>query len=262
MLPPNAIDASQGSRPSDMESTRYLLSETICADELQHETTTRDVRVIAKCDEEFDETIRTVSEPGCSKRRIEPICGSTRSVDGRFRQSFSKSSTSLRSLIRRRSQRHGASSLPLEVELSCRQASYPANLTKDSKSTNQGKEEEKQTTTSTLTLIHATSTQQPSISKNSNNVQQVPLSDINTAAVRNNVTLTTNANRLANATLSLLRINNSATPGPSTSCWNNSTEQENDYVVDPVQGNAYYKGLFLGKVCTYIFLDYFCLFNY
>ncbi|XP_015607480.1 serine/threonine-protein kinase PLK1 isoform X2 [Cephus cinctus] len=35
--------------------------------------------------------------------------------------------------------------------------------------------------------------------------------------------------------------------GPSTSSWTNSNEQESDYVSDPVQGNTYYKGQFLGK---------------
>ncbi|XP_015510211.2 serine/threonine-protein kinase PLK1 [Neodiprion lecontei] len=35
--------------------------------------------------------------------------------------------------------------------------------------------------------------------------------------------------------------------GPSTSSWNNSGDQESEYVVDPVNGNTYYKGQFLGK---------------
>ena len=45
----------------------------------------------------------------------------------------------------------------------------------------------------------------------------------------------------------------------STSSWaNNSTETETDYVVDPVQGNAYHKGQFLGKVsCLFYFILFF-----
>lgn len=57
--------------------------------------------------------------------------------------------------------------------------------------------------------------------------------------------------------ISLARSSSAVTTSarPSTSSWNdsiNSAEQESDYVVDPVQGNAYYKGQFLGKVMCII----------
>ncbi|KAG5348280.1 PLK1 kinase, partial [Acromyrmex charruanus] len=173
MLPPSIIDV-QGAIPRDVTTnSRGLLSETMCGTEL---------RSVARYREEFDETIRTVSEPECSKRRIDSAgTGSTRSVpDGRSRQGFSKGSASLQSLVRRRSRRHGTS-LPSEVEL--------------------------------------------------------------------NVTSTTNGGRFGNVPVSLARTTSVAKPpGPSmSSSWNNSAEQESDYVVDPVQGNAYYKGQFLGK---------------
>ncbi|KAG5311774.1 PLK1 kinase, partial [Acromyrmex insinuator] len=166
MLPPSIIDV-QGAIPRDVTTNgRGLLSETMCGTEL---------RSVARYREEFDETIRTVSEPECSKRRIDSAgTGSTRSVpDGRSRQGFSKGSASLQSLVRRRSRRHGTS-LPSEVELGGRFGNVP------------------------VSLARTTSVAKP--------------------------------------------------PGPSmSSSWNNSAEQESDYVVDPVQGNAYYKGQFLGK---------------
>ncbi|KAG5319942.1 PLK1 kinase, partial [Pseudoatta argentina] len=173
MLPPSIIDV-QGAIPRDVTTnSRGLLSETMCGTEL---------RSVARYGEEFDETIRTVSEPECSKRRIDSAgTGSTRSVpDGRSRQGFSKGSASLQSLVRRRSRRHGTS-LPSEVEL--------------------------------------------------------------------NVATTTNGGRFGNVPVSLARTTSVAKPpGPfMSSPWNNSAEQESDYVVDPVQGNAYYKGQFLGK---------------
>lgn len=273
MLPPNALDL-QGSTPRDA-STRALLSETLYA-EMRPEvamtittattTTMRHILekhgVTMRCGghEEFDETIRTVSEPECSRRRIESTTGgSTRSVDGRHRQALTKGSASLQSLLRRRSRRHGGAgtSLPLETELSSRQAVYPVTdlLVKDSGGAMilRNGEEETRTATPTSTLIYATSsTAQPSTSRD-NNVQDVSssASNVATTTTSNVTSTTTNGGRFGNAgTIPLLRTTNVATPGPSTSAsWNNAAvgEQESDYVVDPVQGNAYYKGHFLGK---------------
>lgn len=53
----------------------------------------------------------------------------------------------------------------------------------------------------------------------------------------------------------LTRTFNLANGIATSSSWsNNSVEQETDYVVDPVQGNAYHKGQFLGKVRCFIVL--------
>lgn len=271
MLPPSAIDV-QGFTPRDV-STRGLLSETMCA-ELRPDVTANsttchilEARAVARCHEEFDETIRTVSEPECSKRRIESTTGgSTRSMDGRSRQGFSKGSASLQSLVRRRSRRHGGggSSLPLEAELSSRQAVYPADLVKDNANAPtmfRNAEEETRTATPTSTLIYATSSAQPSTSRADNNAQDVSSSASNVVTSGSNATSTTisgSGGRFGNpAPVSLPRSATSvATPGPSTSSWNNSVpEQESDYVVDPVQGNAYHKGHFLGKVRTRLFVS-------
>jgi len=245
----------QGAMPRDATTnSRGLLSEMTCGAEL------RSTEVAATCHvaryrEEFDETIRTVSEPECSKRRIDSAgTGSTRSVpDGRSRQGFSKGSASLQSLVRRRSRRHGTS-LPSEVELSSRQVVYPAVPSDLLKDIGGGvamfrNEEEAQTATPTSTLVYATSSAQPSTSRGDNNpAQDVSTSASNVATTTgSNVTSTTNGGRFGNVPISL-RTANVAKPGPSTSSWNNSVEQESDYVVDPVQGNAYYKGQFLGKV--------------
>ncbi|EZA57678.1 hypothetical protein DMN91_003089 [Ooceraea biroi] len=259
MLPPSVIDV-QGSTPRDLlMSSRGLLSETMYAELRPVDAATCRV---AMCHDEFDETIRTVSEPECSKRRIESAgTGSTRSVpDGRPRQGFSKGSASLQSLVRRRSRRHGGSgggggsSLPLEVELCTRQVVYPvsSDFAKDLGGAAVFRnDEEAQTATPTSTLVYAASSAQPSTSRGDNNgVQDVSSSASNVVAITNtgsNTSPTIAAGRFGNATVSLLRTSGIAKPGPSTSSsWNNS-EQENEYVVDPVQGNAYYKGQFLGK---------------
>lgn len=249
MLPPSAIDV-QSAIPCDATtSSRGLLSETMCGVELRSAEVTATCHVARYC-EEFDETIRTVSEPECTKRRIDSVgTGSTRSVpDGRPRQGFSKGSASLQSLVRRRSRRHGTS-LPSEVELSSRQVVYPAvpsDLLKDVNAFRN--EEEARTATPTSTLIYATSSAQPSTSRGDNNPAQDSTSASNVATTTgSNVTSTTSGGRFGNPPVSLPRTAGVVKPGPSTS-WNNSAEQESDYVVDPVQGNAYYKGQFLGKV--------------
>lgn len=261
MLPPSVIDM-QGAIPRDATmSGRSLLSETMCGVELRSAEITATCQV-ARYREEFDETIRTVSEPECTKRRIDSAgTGSTRSVpDGRARQGFSKGSASLQSLVRRRSRRHGTS-LPSEVELSSRQVVYPAvpaDLLKDIGIGGGGaavfrNEDEARTATPTSTLVYATSSAQPSTSRADNN----PAQDVSTSASNvvtttgSNVTSTTSGGRFGgSAPVSLPRTTAGVVkPGPSTSAsWNNSAEQESDYVVDPVQGNAYYKGQFLGKV--------------
>ncbi|XP_025161447.1 serine/threonine-protein kinase PLK1 isoform X2 [Harpegnathos saltator] len=274
MLPPNMLDV-HGFAGRD-GSSRGLLSETMCAELRPDVTATSsttchllEARAVARCHEEFDETIRTASEPECSKRRVESTTGgSTRSMDGRSpRQGFSKGSASLQSLVRRRSRRHvgGGSSLPLEAELSSRQAVYPADLVKDSLVNTaalvfRNADDDTRTATPTSTLIYATSSSaQPSTSRpDSNNVQDVSSSASNvvTSNGSNATSTTTTSGSAAGrqfgnaAAVSLPRsaATGVATPGPSTSSWNNSVvEQESDYVVDPVQGNAYHKGHFLGK---------------
>lgn len=276
MLPPSAIDV-QGFTPRDV-STRGLLSETLCAELRPDVTATStchilEARAVARCHEEFDETIRTASEPECSKRKmVESMTGgSTRSMDGRSRQGFSKGSASLQSLVRRRSRRYGGggSSLPLEAELSSRQAVYPADLVKDNVNTAvvfRNGEEETQTATPTSTLIYATSSAQPSTSRTDNNAQDVSSSASNVITSGSNATSTISGSggRFGNTVAVSLPRNttNVVTPRPSTSSWNNSiAEQESDYVVDPVQGNAYHKGHFLGKVRAYLYkrISYKCV---
>jgi len=165
--------------------------------------------------------------------------------------------------VRRRSRRHGTS-LPSEVELSSRQVIYPtvpSDLLKDiggGGSAMFRNEEEARTATPTSTLIYATSSAQPSTSRTDNNLaQDVSTSASNVATTTgSNITSTTNGGRFGNVPVSLARTTSVVkAPGPSmSSSWNNSGEQESDYVVDPVQGNAYYKGQFLGKVYTRDFL--------
>ncbi|XP_011876141.1 PREDICTED: serine/threonine-protein kinase PLK1-like [Vollenhovia emeryi] len=259
MLPPSVIDA-QAAMPRDAAaSERGLLSEMVCGVELRSAEVAAATCRVARYREEFDETIRTVSEPECTKRRVDSAgTGSTRSVpDGRPRPGFSKGSASLQSLVRRRSRRHGTS-LPSEIELSSRQIVYPAVPTdivlKDvgvsggSAAAMFRNEEDTRT---------ATSSAQPSTSRGDNNpAQDASTSASNVAATTTAATTTTSGNVTSNGgrfgnvpiSLSASRTTGAAKPGPSTSSsWNNSTEQESDYVVDPVQGNAYYKGQFLGK---------------
>ncbi|KAL6257928.1 hypothetical protein P5V15_011527 [Pogonomyrmex californicus] len=259
MLPPSLIDV-QGVTPRDVTMSSGgrggFLSEMTCGAELRAAEVAATCRVARHRQEEFDETIRTgVSEPECTKRRIDSAgTGSTRSVpDGRSRQGFSKGSASLQSLVRRRSRRHGTS-LPSEVDLSSRQVVYPvvpSDLLKDIGGGGGGGTAEAQTATPTSTLIYATSSAQPSTSRGDNNPTQdiSTVSNVATTTPGSNVTSTTNGGRFGNAAaVSLPRMAGVAKPGPSTSSWNNSAgEQESDYVVDPVQGNAYYKGQFLGK---------------
>ncbi|KAL0113525.1 hypothetical protein PUN28_012586 [Cardiocondyla obscurior] len=252
MLPPSMIDL-QGAVPRDaMTSGRGPPSETICGAEPRSAELPTGCQ-LARYREEFDITIRTVSESECTKRKIDSAgTGSTRSVpDGRPRPGFPKGSASLQSLVRRRSRRHGTS-LPSEIELSSRQVVYPAvpsDLLKDIAPAFRNEEEDApRTATPTSTLVYATtSSAQPSTSRGDNNpTQDVSTSVSNVATTTgSNVTSTTNGGRFGNA-VSLPRTASVAKPGPSTS-WNNSAEQESDYVVDPVQGNAYYKGQFLGK---------------
>ncbi|XP_018353457.1 PREDICTED: serine/threonine-protein kinase PLK1-like isoform X2 [Trachymyrmex septentrionalis] len=263
MLPPSNVIDAQGVVPRDVTTnSRGLPPSEIPTVPCGTEVAASSCHV-ARYREEFDETIRTVSEPECSKRRIDSAgTGSTRSVpDGRSRQGFSKGSASLQSLVRRRSRRHGTS-LPSEVELSSRQVVYPAvpsDLFKDIGGGGGGgtamfrNEEEARTATPTSTLVYATSSAQPSTSRTDNNLvgQDVSTSASNVATTTtgSNVTSTTNGGRFGNVPVSLARTTSVAkAPGPSvSSTWNNSAEQESDYVVDPVQGNAYYKGQFLGK---------------
>lgn len=82
--------------------------------------------------------------------------------------------------------------------------------------------------------------------------QSVPYQcPVNKAAVAGNRMYKSNSE---NNGISLARSSSGVTSArPSTSSWNDSinsgsAEQETDYITDPAQGNAYYKGQFLGKV--------------
>ena len=261
MLPSCAFEVQVGSSspPRDYDTTsKSFLLETMPGD-LHTETAARrflEPGVVARCQEESNETSKTGPESECAKKKIESA-GSSRPVGNRPRQSFSKSSASLQSLIRKRSRKHGASSLPLDVELSS-YSSHPG-CPLDSPNENGGatyrNDEETCTTTRTSTLIYAPSGQ-PS-PRCENNVQDISATtnvgngaNVATAATStsaSNVTSSASGSHFGNTASSLIRTTSVITAGPSTSSWNNSAEQESDYVVDPVQGNAYYKGQFLGK---------------
>lgn len=281
MLPPSVIDV-QGATPRDLLANSRglrLSTETMYAELRAIDATTCRV---AACHDEFDETIRTVSEPECTKRRIEPAAGctgSTRSVpDGR--QGFSKGSASLQSLVRRRSRRHGGggSSLPLEVELSTRQeVVYPVPSDFIGAAAMFRNDEEARNATPTSTLVYAISSAQASTSRTDNGTQDISSSASNVATVTTTVTTTTviststtgsnatspiAAGRFGNAAVSLLRTRGIAKPAPfASSSWNGSGEKENCYIVDPVKGNTYYKGQFLGKVGTKFSLESFLMTN-
>ncbi|XP_077279330.1 serine/threonine-protein kinase PLK1 [Temnothorax americanus] len=183
MLPPRTIDRGP---PSETARGVELRSAEVAA-----------TRRVAGHREEFDETIRTVSEPERAKRRLDSAgtgTGSTRSVPDGFPRRRSRSS---------------------EVEPSSRRV-VRSDLLED---------------------IGAA----VSVFRNEEEAARA-------ATPTSNVTSTTNGGRFGSAPVSLPRTTGVAKPGPSaSSSWNSSAERESDYVVDPVQGNAYYKGQFLGK---------------
>lgn len=257
MLPSNTLEVEVGSSSSprgyDTTSKSFLL-ETMPGD-LHTETAAcrfLEGEVVARCQEESNETTKTIPESEYSKKKIESA-GSSRSISDHPCQSFSKVSTSLQSLVRRKSRKHGASSLPLDVELST-YSLHPSCLIEPPKESNVNgyrNDEEAVCTTRTSTLIYASSMQLSS--RGDNNVQDTTsltnnVATVTTTAGTNNLTSSVSGSRLSNTATSLIRTTSVITAGPSTSSWNNSAEEELDYVVDPVQGNAYYKGQLLGKV--------------
>lgn len=256
MLGSNAFEVHVGSSspPREYETTSKSFLETMPGD-LHTETAAcrfLEPEVVARY-RESNETSKANPRPESGKKKIE---SAGRSVGNRPRQSFSKSSASLQSLVRKRSRKHGASSLPLDVDLSS-YSTHPGCLLLDTPNDNVTtyRNDEEICTTRTSTLIYGSSGQP---SSRDNNAQDVS-STTNTVNVANTVTVTTSTSasnvtssasgsHFGNTASSLIRTTSVITAGPSTSSWNNSTEQESDYVVDPVQGNAYYKGQFLGKV--------------
>ncbi|XP_076236514.1 serine/threonine-protein kinase PLK1 [Calliopsis andreniformis] len=248
MLPSSAFEARvAGSPPREYETT----SKSFLLERSHTETAAcrfLDPGVVARC-QEGNESSKT--NPECGKRKSESAGGGRSAC--RPRQSFSKSSASLQSLVRRRSRKHGASSLPLDVDLSS-YSSHPGCLVDAPNDNVAGYRNDEETcaTTRTSTLIYGSS--QPS--RGDNNIQDIS-SATNAVNVANTVTVTTSTSasnvtssasgsQFGNTASSLIRTTSVITAGPSTSSWNNA-EQESDYVVDPVQGNAYYKGQFLGK---------------
>ncbi|XP_076640142.1 serine/threonine-protein kinase PLK1 isoform X2 [Colletes latitarsis] len=244
-LPSSMVGSSSPPREYETTSKSYL-PETMPV-ELHTETVAcrflETTGVVGRCNEEANEN-------DCAKKRIESA-GSARPVNNRPRHSFSKSSASLQSLVRRKSRKPGASSLPLEAELSS-YSSHPGCLLDTAKENivTFRDDEETCTTTRTSTLIYA-SNAQPSSRGASSNVQDISstanVATATTTSSTSNVTWSASGSHFGNTASSLIRTTSVITAGPSTSSWNNSTEQESDYVVDPVQGNAYHKGQFLGK---------------
>ncbi|XP_017757996.1 PREDICTED: serine/threonine-protein kinase PLK1-like isoform X1 [Eufriesea mexicana] len=249
MLPSNSLEVEVGSSSPSRES---FLLETMPS-ELHTEIAScfLETEVVARCQEESNETAKTIPESECSKKKIESA-GSTRSVNDRPRQSFSKGSASLQSLVRRKSRKHGASSLSLDVDLSTYSShpSCPLDPPKEN-GVNAYRNDEETTcmTTRTSTLIYASSVQLSP--RGGNNVQDVSSSNNNVATVTttsaSNVTSSVSGSRVYNTALSLIRTTSVITAGPSTSSCSNSAEEESGYVVDPAQGNAYHMGQLLGK---------------
>ncbi|KZC14896.1 Serine/threonine-protein kinase PLK2 [Dufourea novaeangliae] len=275
MLPTNTIELQVGcssSPPREYETTsKSFILETMPGESHTETAACRflETGVVARCQEESNETTKTVPEAGNSgecpaKRRIESAGGGRPVVNNRPppRHSFSKSSASLQSLVRRRSRKNGGgSSLPLEIDLSTYSA-HPMDptclvdtVTKENVAGFRN-DEETCITSRTSTLLYASVVAQPS-SRGVGNVQDVS-GTVNVANVATTTTTTTTSNasnvtssasgsHFGNTASSLIRTTSVITAGPSTSSWNTSTDQESDYVVDPVQGNAYHKGQFLGK---------------
>ena len=267
MLSSNTLEMEIGSSspPRGYEtSSKSLLLETMHTGELHAETAAcrfSETEVVARCQKGSNETTKTAPGSERSKKMIESA--GSKSVNDRPRQSFSKVSASLQSLVRRKSRKYGGSSLPLDVDLSTNSA-HPScllELPRENGVVNIYNKNEEETTcmsTRTSTLIYASSVQLYSKGDN-NNAQNVSSSTNNIATVTttttstNNITSSVSGSRFGNTALSLIRTTSVITAGPSTSSWNNSAEEELDYIVDPVQGNAYYKGQLLGKVkisCT------------
>ena len=250
MLPSNTLEVEIGSLspPREYETTNNSFFLETMPSDLHTETVAcrlLDTGVVARCHEESNDTSKAIPETESLKKMVESAVGNSRSVNDRPRQSFSKSSASLQSLIRRKSRKHGASSLPLDVEVSS-YSSHPSchiDTAKTNDAVPYRNEEETYTATRTSTLIYAS---------RGDNVQDVSSSTNNVATLTttsntSNVTSSASGSRVGNTASSLIRTTSAITAEPSATSWNNSAEEELDYVVDPVQGNAYYKGQLLGK---------------
>ncbi|XP_053984226.1 serine/threonine-protein kinase PLK1-like isoform X3 [Hylaeus volcanicus] len=259
MIASNVVEARVGSSspPREYETSgKSFLLEPMAGDS-HTETACRffETGVVARCTEEPNETTKTTPETDCTKKTIESA-GSGRRVNNCPRHSFSKSSASLQSLICRRSRKPGASSLPLEVDLS----SYSSHrgclvdVPKENGAVAFRDDEETCTTTRTSTLVYPSCGNAQTSPRGCANVQD-PSSVTNLANVATATTTSTASNvtsspigsHSGNTASSLIRTTSVITARPSTSSCNHSTDQESDYVVDPVQGNAYHKGQFLGK---------------
>lgn len=260
MLPSNTLEMEIGSSspPRGYEtSSKSLFLETMHTGELHTGTAAcrfSETEVVARCQKGSNETTKTA--PGSERSKTVIESAGSKSVNDRPRQSFSKVSASLQSLVRRKSRKYGGSSLPLDVDLSTNSA-HPSCLLELHRENgvsiyNKNEEETTCMSTRTSTLIYASSVQLYSRGDN-NNAQNVSSLTNNIATVTttttstNNITSSVSGSRFGNTALSLIRTTSVITAGPSTSSWNNSAEEELDYIVDPVQGNAYYKGQLLGK---------------
>ncbi|XP_066599205.1 serine/threonine-protein kinase PLK1-like [Prorops nasuta] len=170
----------------------------------------------------------------CSRRRLDT--SSVRSVDERPRAGISKSASSLQSLVRRRSRRHG-SSLPLELST---YSAFPV-------STVEGIRKDETCTTSTL-LYGSVQPLGAKLDKE-RSAQEPPSLPGSLAPTTNFNGSSLNSKVFGTAAPTLLRPSPAkpASP-PSPPSWSNSPqEQDSDYIVDPGKGDAYCKGQFLGK---------------
>lgn len=227
MLPSNMVEVQVGSSSSPREyetTSKSFLLETMLGDLHTEAAACRflETGVVARCKEEANETIKTIPETDCTKKRLESAGGSARPVNNRPRHSFSKSSASLQSLVRRRSRKPDASSLPLEVELSS-YSSHPGCLLDTPKENGVTYRDDEETcmTTRTSTLIYA-STAQPS-SRGGTNVQDVSsttnvanLATATTTSSASNVTSSASGSHFGNTASSLIRTTSVSSVSPNS----------------------------------------------
>ncbi|KAI4498238.1 hypothetical protein M0802_006724 [Mischocyttarus mexicanus] len=226
--------------------------------------------------EEMEETGR--SNSGSTGSSKSSGGGSNKSTDARPRQSLSKSSASLRSLVRRKSRRQtgsggggGGSSSIIESNNDSRQSRNQGSedghhrrrentpgvggIEEDKTIYTNGAKSAPRRVPSSVVKGITTTVSGLVTGQDNNNIGQDASSSISNVVFVPPTTTTvvvSNTNRFVRTTSSSL-VRAISTPGASTSNsssthWNNSNEQETDYVVDPVQGKAYYKGQFLGRV--------------
>ncbi|XP_026675406.1 serine/threonine-protein kinase PLK1-like isoform X1 [Ceratina calcarata] len=212
MLPSNAIEAEASSPPSRYD--KGFLPDESCR--------FAETEVVARYQE--DEVKAKYGRPVYREDSNEKIPVKTGSKFPNDRRSFSKGS-SLQSLVRRRSRRHAQSSLPLDADLSA-YSLYP-------------EQKQEETCTRTSTLVYSSRGENKDVSSSTN---------LATTGTGNSVTCSVSGSRINTGSSTRTASVITAAAGPSTSSsWNNSPEEELDYVVDPVHGNAYYKGQLLGK---------------